>query len=198
MNRGLSKSNLPNWQALRAACAALICACLALAQPAHAQTRSVATATGTAQAAIIETNTLFATQPMDFGRIAPRATSGTVVLEPTNGTCSVTGTILQFDRCQAGEFVGMGRRRFIVRISLPASVTLTGPGGTIVLDTLTLDTSPDLALQGGNGNGNAPKRYEIVSPTGIYAFTVGGTLRVGANQPAGTYTGTYAVTAIYQ
>lgn len=198
MNWGLSKSILPIVQALRAACAAVICAFLALAQPAHAQTQSVATATGTAQAAIVETNTLFATLPMDFGRIAPRASAGTVVLEPTNGTCSVTGAILQFDRCQAGEFVGMGRRRFIVRISLPASVTLTGPGGTMVLDTLTLDTSPDLALQGGGGNGNAPRRYEIVSPTGIYAFTVGGTLRVGANQAAGTYTGTYAVTAVYQ
>lgn len=200
MNWGLSKSNLPNGQALRAVCAMLVCALALLAQPAHAQTQSVATATGTAQAAIVETNTLFATQPMDFGRIAPRATAGTVILEPTNGTCSVTGAILQFDRCQAGEFVGMGRRRFIVRISLPASVTLTGPGGTMLLDTLTLDTSPDLALQGGNGNGNgnAPKRYEIVSPTGIYAFTVGGTLRVGANQAAGTYTGTYAVTAVYQ
>lgn len=195
MSWGNFISGLPTGQALRKLCAGLFCALLMLAQPAQAQTLSVVTSTANVQTTIVDNNTLFATQPMDFGRIAPRATAGTVVLEPTNGTCSVTGTILQFDRCQAGEFAGMGRRRFIVRINLPTSITLVGPSGTMLLDTLRIDTSPDLALRpGGGGN----PRYEIVSPTGIYVFTIGGTLHVGANQASGTYTGTYAVTAIYQ
>jgi hypothetical protein len=137
---------------------------------------------------------------MDFGSIAPRATAGTVVLEPAGGTCSVTGAILQFGRCQAAEFVGQGVRNMMVRINLPANITLTGPSGTMIIDTLTQDVSPDLVLRGGNGNGlgNGNRRYQIVSTAGIFSINVGGTLRVGANQAAGVYTGTYSVTVVYQ
>lgn len=185
---------------LRAIGAMLVGALCLLSQPVSAQTLSVATATGNSQAAIVAPGTFFATQPMDFGSIAPRATAGTVVLAPASGTCTVTGAILQFGACQAAEFVGQGVRNMMVRINLPANITLTGPSGTMIIDTLTQDVSPDLVLRGGTGNGlgNGNRRYQIVSTAGIFSINVGGTLRVGANQPAGVYTGTYAVTVVYQ
>jgi hypothetical protein len=200
MSGGHFFNSLPMGRLRRAVCAVLASLLCLLSQPAQAQTLSVATATGNAQAAIVAPGTFLSTQVMDFGRIAPRATAGTVVLEPVNGTCTATGGILQFDRCQAAEFVGQGVRNMMVRINLPANITLTGPSGTMIIDTLTQDVSPDLVLRGGNGNGLGAgnRRYQIVSTAGIFSINVGGTLRVGANQAAGVYTGTYAVTVVYQ
>ena len=93
----------------------------------------------------------------------------------------------------------MGRRNFIVRIQVSSPTNLTGPGQTMVMDTMTLDTSPDLLFQSnGNGNGVGNQRYRIVSNTGIFNFQVGGRLRVNANQAPGTYQGTFSVSVQYQ
>jgi hypothetical protein len=43
-----------------------------------------------------------------------------------------------------------------------------------------------------------PSITNFTSTGGPQAFFVGGTLSVGANQPAGVYTGTYTVSANYQ
>ena len=59
-------------------------------------------------------------------------------------------------------FGGMGARRMLVRINAPTTITLTGPGQSMVIDTITLDTLPDLQLQSnGNGNGNGKKALRV-------------------------------------
>ena len=136
---------------------------------------------------------------LDFGKIVARPTAGTVILNPATNVCTVTGAILHIGGCQAANFAGLGRRNFFVRITVSSPTNLTGPGQAMVMDTMTLDTSPDLLFAPlGNGTGNASRRYQIVSINGIYNFQVGGTLRVNANQAPGRYSGTFTVTAQYQ
>lgn len=181
---------------LRALCTALSCALLpGLASPALAET---ATNTGTVGAVVVERNSLVKVDDMNFALVAPRATAGSVVLNPANNVCSSPDGLARSGTCQAATFAGMGRRNFFVRIQYPSTITLTGPGQAMTVDTVTLDTTNDLVFQPtGNGNGNGNRRYRIASPTGIFTFRMGGTLRVNANQAAGVYAGTYSVTTVY-
>lgn len=179
---------------------AWLLACLMLAPTtASAQTPAVVTATATGRATIVAPLTLIKIDDMNFAKIAPRPTAGTVVLDPATNVCTTTGAILQIGSCQAANFAGMGARRMTVRFQVTSTVNLTGPGQPMVLDTMVVDTSPDLTFIGGNGNGlgNGNRRYRIDSPSGIFTIQVGGTLRVNANQAPGIYTGTFNLTVQY-
>jgi len=168
------------------------------AGPAAAQT-----ATGTAQAVIVEPLGLVKVQDLQFGRIAASASAGTITVDANTGACSASGGVRSAGGCGFGQFAGQGARRLTVRIQIPGTVSLTGPAGsTMVADTITLGASPDLVfLGGGNGNGNgaggAP-RYQITSNSGIFTFRLGGRLNVAAGQRPGQYTGTFPVTVQYQ
>lgn len=185
-------ANKPVNRTRRAWCAALACALMA-ATPARADT---ATTSATAQAIIVAPLSLVANQAMNFGRIAPTPAGGTVVLDPDTNACTTTGTIVRVGTCRPAEFSGMGVRRMRVRITLPTTITLTrvGGGGTMTVNNLALDPTPDLVPI---GNGNS-RRWEIQPNDGIFDFRVGGTLNVGANQAGGTYDGTFVVTVQYQ
>lgn len=184
----------------RAVCALALLAS-ALAGAGAAQAKEKATATATSQAVIVAPLSLIKVQDLKFGRIAARSTTGTVTVNPNTGACTVTGPILETGGCQFAEFAGMGTKRMTIRIQIPTTVTLTGPGAaTMVADTFTLGISPDLTYIGGVGNGigQGNKRYSINSNTGIFTFRVGGRLNVGANQAPGIYNGTFTVTTLYQ
>jgi hypothetical protein len=121
-------------------------------------------------------------------------------MNPDTQVCTTTGGVVHTGACTAAQVVGMGVRRMTLRIAVPTSVTLTGPGGrTMVVNNMTLDTTPELRFIGGNGLGLGAgnRRYEISSLLGIFAFRIGGTLNVGANQGGGVYTGTFPVTVQY-
>jgi hypothetical protein len=100
----------------------------------------------------------------------------------------------------------MGAKNMNVRVSLSSVANLTGPGQTMVLDTIILDNDATLTWQG-NGNsqghgvgltqGNGNQRYKIVDNNGIFTLRVGGTLHVNANQVSGFYTGSVTVTVQY-
>lgn len=197
MKRGFPdlRGLLPHRLRAFGAAGALACAAL-LAPPALAQT-----GTGTAQVTIVEPLGLVKIEDLNFGKVAATAAPGRVLVDPNTGTCSVTGAVSSGGGCQFAEFGGMGVRRFTLRIQIPTTVTLTGPGGaTMLADTFTLGTSPDLVFIGGNGNGLGAgnRRYQISSPTGIFTFRLGGRLNVGANQTPGVYNGTFNVTVQYQ
>lgn len=182
----------------RAPGAALVLALAMLgASPACAETAVI---TGSAEAVVVAPLSLAANKALNFGRIAPGAAAGTVVLNPDSAACAVTGPIARTGLCQPAEFTGMGTRRMSLRIQIPASITLTrvGGGAIMVVTALTLDTTPDLQVLTGNGQGGGNARYEIIPTNGIYNFRVGGTLNVGANQPGGIYNGSFVVTVQYQ
>jgi len=167
--------------------------------PAAAQ---VVVGTGAAEAVVVAPLSLVANEALNFGRVAPGAAAGTVLLNPDTLACTTTGPIARSGVCQPAEFTGMGTRRMTLRIQIPTTVTLTRVGGTqtMTVTGLTLDTTPDLQFMGGNGNGlgNGNRRYQIVPNNGIFDFRIGGTLNVGANQLGGVYNGSFVVTVQYQ
>jgi spore coat protein U-like protein len=196
MNWGFPKRSTTLRTTRRAICAALACA-LPLA-PAGA--KEVATGTGSSSAVVVEPLSLIKVQDLSFGKIVPRPTAGTVTVNEDTGACTVTGAIMQVGSCRTAQFTGMGRRNMTVRFTLPSTVTLTSPGGaTMIADTLTVGSAPDVTYIGGNGNGNGAgnRRYRINPPSGIFTFRVGARLNVGANQAPGIYTGTFNVTVQY-
>ena len=198
---GDSLSGAVPHRAWRALCALWPAAFLAFAPGQALASGAPVQATASAQAVLVEPLTLIKVQDLNFGRIVARPTAGTVIVDPNTGACSVTGPVLEVGSCAFAEFAGMGTRRMTLRMQIPSTVTLTGPGGaTMLADNFTLGLAPDLTFIGGNGHGlgNGNRRYQINSPTGIFTFRLGARLNVGANQASGVYTGTFAVTAQYQ
>lgn len=199
MNRGKGTTGLFQ-RLLRAICAVLaLVLALPLAQPVAAQ---AVVASGSAEAVVVSPLSLVANEALNFGRVAPGAAAGTVLLNPDTAVCTITGPIARAGLCQPAELTGMGTRRMTVRIQIPTTVTLTRVGGTqtMAVTGLTLDTTPDLTFLGGNGNGlgGGNRRYQISPDSGIFTFRVGGTLNVGANQQGGVYNGSFVVTVQYQ
>lgn len=186
-------------QARRALCAAVLCGMALAPAPALAGPNDTATTAASGQVVVVTPLSLVKVRDMDFARIGPRTTAGTVILNPATEACSPTGGLVASGQCVPAEFVGMGARRMMVRFQVTPTVNLTGPGQAMVLDTMVVDTSPDLTFIGGNGNGLGAgnRRYRIESNSGIFAIQVGGTLRVNANQAPGRYTGTLVVTVQY-
>ena len=146
-----------------------------------------------AQISIVTPLSFIQVYDMDFGSIIPSATAGTVTLSINDTRTATNGIILVGNGQQAGRFAGMGTQNQRVRIRItPAAITLTGPGPAMTVDNFIIGPAPTLQQIGGSPN------YRIVPANGVFWFTVGGRLSVGANQPAGTYSGTFSATLDYQ
>lgn len=177
-----------------------ICMVLCAALSPAVQAKELASATGTSSAVVVEPLSLIKVQDLSFGKIVPRPTAGTITVDPDTGACSVTGTIMEVGTCRFAQFTGMGRRNMTVRFTLPTTITLTTTGGaSMIADTVTVGTTPDLTFLGGNGNGNGNgnRRWAINPASGIFTFRIGARLNVGASQAPGIYTGTFDVTVQY-
>lgn len=153
----------------------------AMAVAAFASTNvQAATQTADARVVILPAVQLAQNQQLDFGVVASSSVAGTVVMPTASSTRSCTGGVTCVGTAFRGQFTITGAENgYVVGISVPASTTLAF--GTITMpvtltSSLTTFTSTGAAQQ----------------------FFVGGTLTVGANQAAGTYTGTYNVSANYQ
>lgn len=199
MNWGTLANSAPERCLRRAAKAALAALPLTLpltliSAPVQAQTAST---NATAQAVIVEPASLLKIRDLDFGGIAAQPTAGTVTVNPNTGACTATGGVISVGNCGFAEFGGQGVRKMRMRITLPTTVTLTGPGGaTMTANTFTLGLAPDIVQV--PSPGNSPPRYEIASNSGIFTFRVGGRLNVGTNQAPGVYNGNFIVTVQYQ
>ncbi|MBL0925743.1 MAG: DUF4402 domain-containing protein [Sphingomonadaceae bacterium] len=139
-----------------------------------------ATVNADARVVIIAPVELEQTAVLDFGVVAPGAAGGTVTLPTTSNTRTCAPTVTCVGTAQRGGLRVRGANGYNVAISVAGSTSLTGAGAPMNLS-LTTDAPATLAA---NGNWQA--------------FNVGGTLTIGANQTAGTYLGTYAVSADYQ
>ncbi len=121
---------------------------------------------------------------MNFGTVA-EAGAGTVVLA-TDGSRSVTGGVstLASGPGAAADFIVTGQPSATYAITLPASVSLTGPGPA-----MTADNFLSLPLTTGT----------LSAGPGTETVLVGATLNVAAGQTAGAYTtvSTFNVTVNY-
>ncbi|MCJ7820418.1 MAG: DUF4402 domain-containing protein [Bacteroidales bacterium] len=149
---------------------------IAFAASAFAQVTANATATATIVTPITITN---AGTNLSFGNVIPSATlAGTVVVSPAGAPTytDVTASALPVATAtvSAAAFNVTGTPSATYSITLPsADVTLTGPSGTMIVNTFTSSPTPTGTLS---------------SPGGAQTLTVGATLNVGIAQAAGTYT----------
>jgi Domain of unknown function (DUF4402) len=157
----------------------------------------VSAGTGSARAdvTIVTPLSFIKDEDLDFGSALPAATAGTVVVPPNGARTATGGVVLVGNSYNPSRFAGFGATLQTVQISMGAnSITLnrTGGGGTMTVDTWIIGSTPTAQLT------TNPLVFTIASSNGIFNFPVGATLRVGANQAAGTYSGTFTITLNYQ
>lgn len=163
-------------------------ACVAsLATLGHAAVSSPALAasiSGLAQAAIVTPLSLVKTGDLRFGSIIPGAAQGTVIINPTSGARSNTGPLtLVGNNFGPATFLGLADRNRVILLTRGPLPTLTRAGGGATMSMTNMTT----------------QRNGFNTPGGqILNINIGGTLRVGANQMPGTYTGTFSITINYQ
>lgn len=154
---------------------------------------AAAPATGEAQIAVVTPLSFINYENLDFGRIIPSTVAGTVSVSATNVRTVTNGVVPVGNGFQVARFAGMGVQNQRIRIRItPNAINLTGPGPAMIVDNFTI--APDATLQPIGGS----PQYRIAAANGGFSFAVGARLNVGANQPAGTYSGTFTATLDYQ
>ncbi len=124
-----------------------------------------------------------ATQDIAFGTVATGQASGTITIDAATGASTTSGGITFFGATVLrAAFSGQGKKanNCIVTLTFPASVPVSGGGGTATLSHFTLSPA-SVSLQG---------RQE-------FSFQVGARLTVPAGAPAATYAGTLTATAVF-
>ncbi len=171
---------------------ALLIAATIAWSPARAAQSNSATA-----ADIVQPLTLIRTRDLEFGSLIAGPTAGTATVSIAGVRTVTGGTVAAGGTPHTAEFSGQGRpnEQFAITFGAP-SILVTRSGGTetMQVDTFTIGSSPAGGL---NQLGNSG-RWRITSASGVFTFPVGATLRVGANQAAGTYVGAFSVTIDYQ
>ena len=122
------------------------------------------------------------TANLGFGQAFKSSSAGTVVMTAA-GARSATGgvTLGSAASASAASFTVGGLPLFTYSISLPGSSSISAGGSSMTVDTFT--SSP-------SGTGQ-------LSAIGTQTLRIGATLRVGASQTSGSYSGTFSVTVVY-
>lgn len=182
----------------RMTAAHFLCALAAALSPACSGTaiaRESVTVTGVATAIVVQRLSFIKTQDLDFGQFAATNRAGTVTIAP-NGTRTATGGVVLAGRTgQPASFSGYGFPNQTVRISVSSATgTVTRQGGTQTMrfDTFIVGSTPQAQIT------TQPLAFRIASSNGMFAFPLGATLRVNANQVPGVYVGTFNVVLDYQ
>lgn len=178
------------WHPIQSLLLTALCVLAGIACPTGAQ---AATEQGQAEVGVLTPLSFIQTEELHFGRIFASNAAGTVIVAP-DGTRTRTGgvTLIGNDQ-QAAEFAGMGSFNQRVQISLGSnSIFLTGPGTRMRAHTFVIGSTPTAVLT------TTPRVFRIATPSGGFAFPVGATLDVNANQTPGTYRGTWTITLNYQ
>jgi Mat/Ecp fimbriae major subunit len=140
---------------------------------------NAATVTATADVEILAPVTLSQTAGLDFGIVAAGSSAGTATIGTGANTATCSAGLACVGTTSRGTFSVVGANTTTVVITVAPSTTLTGAGPAM---SLTLN----------------PSATSVTATGAAQTFYVGGVLSVGASQTAGTYTGTYSVSAEYQ
>lgn len=145
----------------------------------------------TANAAVVQPNTLIKTDDLDFGTLVGGPTGGTVTVNPvTNARTTGGGAVPVGGGAHRAEFRGTGGRLLIV-VSGSTSVTLARAGGGAAPMTASLVRAASTS-----GGGIALIGTTLL-PSGVQTYYIGGTLTVPPSQPPGDYSGTFTLTVNY-
>jgi spore coat protein U-like protein len=159
-------------------------------QQVKAQTGASASASAEAKATVVTVISITKNSDLNFGSFAPGANGGTVSVE-LDGTRSFTDGVTLLDQGEMPTralFTVKGTENAGFYVKLPTddggpSIPLTGP----------TDADPMEITSFVHGAGESP----ALDGNGEKQFSVGGTLAVNPNQPAGIYTGTFDVIVAY-
>lgn len=114
-----------------------------------------------------------------FGNLSPIATAGTVTMDTANNRTQTGGILLLSSGSgNSATFSLAGNNSAVFVVTLPSSVTLTGPSGA----TMNVDTFVSNPLTSGT-----------FSSTGSGSLAIGATLHVAAAQTTGAYTGSFVL-----
>jgi hypothetical protein len=158
--------------------------------PNRAMAQSTVSGT-TAGANIVTPILLEQTETLHFGTMSVLSGAGGTCVLATDNTRTKTGGVNLSAANPASKnaaYKVSGAASTGYAISLPATITVNGPGGASMLIN-TLTAKP--ASQANNATNGT------LDGSGADTFTVGGTLNVAANQATGAYTGTFDVTVAY-
>jgi spore coat protein U-like protein len=149
-----------------------------------------ATATATSTSVVVQAIAISNTGNLSFGSIAPSASAGSVTVSPNGTRTFGGGTTAAGGSPTAAQFSVTGEAGLLYSISTAASSATLTSGGNNMPFTVISDTTASAILTGTASSGTLTG--------GGQTIYVGGSLTVGANQVAGTYTGTINVAVDYQ
>jgi hypothetical protein len=165
-------------------CLAAVAATLVAATPAVAQQR---TATAEARGVVLSPITLTKVTDLDFGTVAATSALGTVSVDPDTGVRSVSGGVLAVPSAfSRARFDGLAQAAATVQLTLvpPTGNVLISGGNTVGVRNMNFDT--------------AGRSLLVVPAGGSFTTYVGADFDIAANQPNGTYSALFTVTADYQ
>ncbi len=155
--------------------------------PAHAETVQ-----GNAEITIVRPLSFVIDDNLDFGSLIPGTVPGVVTMTPTGARTATGGIVLVGGGHTPATFAGQGTFNQRVDVSLGSNtIFITGPGIPMRVRTFVVGSTPTAVLT------TAPTRFRIAATNGVFAFPIGATLEVGANQAPGKYTGTWSITLNY-
>ncbi len=144
--------------------------------------QSSATQSATATARVLAKIQLTKNTDLNFGDLVAGGSAGTVVVSTTGTRTSTGGVTLAVGTVTQAGFTVVGEPNKTYTITVPASVTLNGPGGnTMAVNGFVLNPTSPATLPAG---GSAP-------------LNIGATLNVAANQVTGSYSNTFNVVVAY-
>lgn len=127
--------------------------------------------------------------PIVFGTAVPCNAPGSFTVSPQGVRSGASGcvTLLPGNFSQGGCLANTTNiSNTLIQLTVPAADTIASGANNMVINKISMATS------GGNAG-------SAISVTGIQAAVeVGAQLTVGANQPAGSYSGSFVVTATFQ
>lgn len=140
------------------------------------------TAIGNASAQIQELIQITEGQSINFGVLLPNGgAAGTASVSTTGSITTINSASQSGSAIQSGSFSASGTPNASLNISFQDGI-LTGSGGSMAINALNHDAGSTPSFNG----------------SGALTFAVGGTLQINADQPAGSYSGTYQITLDYQ
>jgi hypothetical protein len=164
-------------------CLAAVAATLVAATPAVAQQAS---ATAEARGVVLSPLTLTKVSDLDFGTVAGSAVAGNVTVNADSGVRAVSGGVTAVPSAfSRARFDGLGQAGQTVQLTMlaPTGNVLVSGGNTVAVNSMSFDS-------GGT--------VRVLPASGAFTAYVGGDFGIAANQPNGTYSALFQVTADYQ
>lgn len=141
-----------------------------------------ATASGEIYAEMLSSYSVTKGSSLNFGKLIPTSTAGTVVINNVGTSCTETNVVK-----------AAGHTFSAASFTISSPTEMTWSVGSIASQELTHETNTNYKMNVVSFTFSATSGNTTTNKT----FTVGATLNVGANQEIGKYTGSFPVTVTF-